>query len=83
MYKGVNIMELDEQFPWDLCDNISNNISDHKTHFEKEHEEVEFSISCVFPKCGYDTSIPEELIKHFELIHHRWMEKLLLRSVLE
>ena len=83
MYKGVNIIEVDEQFPCDSCENMSENISVHKSHFEKEHEDVEFCVNCVFPKCDYETSIPEELIEHFELIHHRWIEKTLRKKCLK
>ena len=68
--------------PCDSCDNILNSLTNHDTHFETMHEEVVFSVNCVFPICECETSVPEELRKRLDLVHQRWIEKTLRKKCL-
>ena len=79
-FKGVNISEAKGNFPCDTCEYVSSDIQEHRQHFDKMHEDGDYSFSCVFNQCEFETTIPEELVKHTKLTHYKFIEKILRRK---
>ena len=81
-YRGMDDIELTENIKCELCEYISKDKSHHEEHFEHEHGEEEWTVGCVFPKCEFETPSPEDLIKHFQANHDKWIQKSIKKKCL-
>ena len=73
---------LTKNIKCELCEYISKDKSHHEEHFEHEHGEEEWTVGCVFPKCEFETPSPEDLIKHFQANHDKWIQKSIKKKCL-
>ena len=82
-YRGVSDLESMVNIQCDLCEHTSTDMIEHQSHFENSHHDEEVTVSCVFPKCEFEANIREDLIKHFETVHDRWIQKSLRKKCLK
>ena len=64
-------------FPWLESDFKSKGLEMHNLHFSKDHEDIEYSLSCLFNTCDYNTNNPKALMKHFGEKHDKSVSNIL------
>ena len=76
-YKGVQMPATEEDksirfiklFPCIKCDTKSRGIEKHKQHISAVHDDIEYSLACVYNKCEFKTSNPKALMEHLGTMH--------------
>ena len=59
------------------CEFKSKGLVNHKKHFQNVHGDLDYSISCLFETCDFESANPKDLIIHFEETHKKSVKKLL------